>query len=60
MDRNNSQDERGRHHSGLSSLLLELAQRGRLSEEDEEEVRASVRKHIKVGDLSINGILAYS
>jgi hypothetical protein len=28
MDRNHAQDEKGRHHSGLAALLLELARRG--------------------------------
>jgi len=48
MDRNQAQDRRGRHHSGLANLLLELAKRGRLSEDDEEEVRASIEQHPKV------------
>ena len=48
MDRNHAQDEKGRHHSGLAALLLELARRGRLSDDDEEEVRASIEKHPKV------------
>jgi len=55
MDRNHAQDIKSRHHAGLSGLLLELAKRGRLSEDDEEEVRASIRKHPKV---SVTGLFS--
>jgi mediator of RNA polymerase II transcription subunit 12 len=48
MDRLQSQDARGRHHAALAELLLELAKRGRIGEDDEDEVKASVRKNLKV------------
>lgn len=48
MDRNQVQDARGKHHSGLANLLLELARRGRLPEEDEDEVKSSIKRHPKV------------
>ena len=48
MDRNQAQDVKGRHHAGLSNLLLELVSRGRLTEDDEDEIRQSIDKHSKV------------
>lgn len=56
MDRNQAQDARGKHHSGLANLLLELARRGRLPEDDEDEVKASNAKHPKVS--SSKGVVA--
>ena len=51
MDRKQAQDAKGRHHAGLAILLLELAGKGRLSEEDGEEIKASMNQHPKVGSV---------
>ncbi len=48
MERHQAMESRSEHHTGLTNLLLELAEKGRLSREDEEDVRASTVNKRKV------------
>jgi mediator of RNA polymerase II transcription subunit 12 len=48
LDRMHIQDRKGTHHAGLVSLLLELGEAGRLSEDDLDDVRSSKEQHAKV------------